>query len=93
VGGWGAVVTAHELRAQRTQQVTVLYAVMTGLVVLVSLQWVLLTVAVEGFLAEQGDLLWPATLASGACFVAACWLIRHAPSRLGARQAKGVFNT
>jgi hypothetical protein len=86
-------VTTHALRVQRRQQVTVLYAVMTGLVVLVSLQWVLLTVAVEGFLAEQGDLLWPATLASGACFVAACWLIRHAPSRLGAPQAKGVFNT
>lgn len=85
--------TTHELRAQRGQQVTVLYAVMTGLVLLVSLQWVLLTVAVEGFLGDQGDLLWPATLASGACFVAACWLIRHAPSRLGAPKAKGASNT
>ena len=82
--------TTHELRARRGQQVTVLYAVMTGLVLLVSLQWVLLTVAVEGFLGQQGDLLWPATLASGACFVAACWLIRHAPSRPGASQANGV---
>jgi hypothetical protein len=86
-------VTTHELRARRGQQVTVLYAVMTGLVLLVSLQWVLLTVAVEGFLGQQGDLLWPATLASGACFVAACWLIRHAPSRPGVPQAKGVSNT
>jgi hypothetical protein len=82
--------TTHEWRAQRGQQVTVLYAVMTGLVLLVSLQWVLLTVAVEGFMGEQGDLLWPATLASGACFVAACWLIRHAPSRLGVPHTKGV---
>jgi hypothetical protein len=72
------------------QQVT---AVMTCLVLLVSLQWVLLTVAVEGFLGEQGDLLWPATLASGACFVAACWLIGHAPSRLGEPQTKGASNT
>jgi hypothetical protein len=86
-------VTTHELRAQRGQQVTVLYAVMTGLVLLVSWQWVLLTVAVEGFLREQGDLLWPATLASGACFVAACWLIRHAPRRPGEPQTKGASNT
>jgi hypothetical protein len=86
-------VTTHEWRAQRVQQVTVLYAVMTCLVLLVSWQWVLLTVAVEGILREQGDLLWPATLASGACFVAACWLFRHAPSRLGEPQRKGVSNT
>jgi hypothetical protein len=92
VGGWDAVVVTHELRAQRGQQVTVLYAVMTGLILLVSWQWVLLTVTVEGFRGAQGDLLWPATLASGACFVAACWLIRHAPSRLGAPPAKGVSN-
>src|ERR671918_2417780 len=52
VGGWGAVVTTHELRAQRVQRVTVLYAVMTCLVLVVSLQWVLLTVAVEGFLGD-----------------------------------------
>jgi hypothetical protein len=83
----------HELRPRRGQQVTVLYAVMACLVLLVSLQWVLLTVAVEGFLGNQRDLLWPATLASGACFAAACWLIRHAPSRLGAPQAKGVSST
>jgi uncharacterized protein DUF6755 len=86
-------VTTHESRAQRGQQITVLYAVMTCLFLLVSLQWLLLTVAVEGFLGEQGDLLWPATLASGACFLAASWLIRHAPNRLGAPPAKGVSNT
>lgn len=93
MGGWGAVVTTHELGAQRVQQATALYAVMTCLVLLVSLQWVLLTAAVEGFVGEQGDLLWTATLASGACFVAACWLIGHAPSRLGEPQTKGVSNT
>jgi uncharacterized protein DUF6755 len=86
-------VTTHELRAQRGQQVTVLHAVMTCLVVLVSLQCVLLAVAVEGFLAGHGDLLWPATLASGVCFVAACCLIRQAPGRLGAPRAKGASNT
>ena len=86
--------TAHESRAaRRGQQATVLHAVTTGLVLLLSLQWVLLTVAVEGLLAGQGDLLGTATLASGACCLAACWLIRHLPRRLGARDAKGVSDT
>lgn len=93
MGGWGAVVTTPEWRALGAQQVTVLYAVTTCLVLLVSLQWVLLTVTVEGFRGEQRDLLWPATLASGACFVAACWLIGHAPRRLGEPQTKRVSNT
>ena len=86
--------TAHESRAaRRGQQATVLYAVTTGLVLLVSLQWVLLTVAVEGLLAGQGDLLGTATLASGACCLAACWLIRHLPAVSARGTTKGVSDT
>jgi hypothetical protein len=50
---------------------------MACLAILVVLQFLLLSVAVEGFLGARAEVLFPATLASGACFAAACLLIRY----------------
>lgn len=68
-------------RARRAQLATVLHAVMAALALLVALQWVLLSVAVDGFLGARRDVLGAATGASGLCFLAACWLFRRLPGR------------
>jgi hypothetical protein len=71
------VTRLESVRAERGQRLTLIYAVMTCLALLIAIQFVLLMVAVEGFLGHESELLWPTTLGSGACFAAACWLIRH----------------
>lgn len=68
---------SRRLRAQRAQQMTVIYAVMTCLVLLIVIQFLLLMVAVEGFQGGRAGVLIPATAASGVCFAAACWVIRY----------------
>jgi hypothetical protein len=50
---------------------------MARLILLLAVHGVLLSVAVEGFLAGRRDRLVPITLASGACFAGACWLMRR----------------
>ncbi len=71
------VKTARRLQAVRTQQMTLIYAVMVCLFLLILLQFLLLMVAVEGFLGGRWAVLLPATLASGLCFGGACWLIGY----------------
>jgi hypothetical protein len=56
---------------------TAIYAVMVSIMLLIILQFLLLMVAVEGFLGGRRAILLPAAFGSGSCFVAACWLIRH----------------
>jgi hypothetical protein len=68
---------AGQQRRSRTQQITLIYAVMTCLLILVVAQFVLLLVSVEGFQRGERDVLLPATLASGLCFGAGGWLIRY----------------
>lgn len=67
------------MQAERAQAATVLHAVMSCLALLIAMQFLLLAVAVEGFLAGEGGALWPAAAASGACCAAACWLLRVLP--------------
>jgi hypothetical protein len=52
-------------------------AVMATLLLMAGAQLVLLTVAVEGFLGGQPDLLGPAALGSGMCFAVTWTLIRR----------------
>ena len=61
----------------RSQQATVAHAVMAAVSFVVLIQWVLLSVAVEGYLAGHGDLLTYATLASFLCLAAAWGLTRY----------------
>ena len=44
---------------------------------LVFVQFLLLTVALQGYLRGHGGMALPTALASGVCFAAACWLIRY----------------
>jgi hypothetical protein len=66
-----------QVRKRKAQEITLVYAVMTCLLFVVVAQFVLLLVSVEGFARGQRDVLLPATLASGACFAGATWLIRY----------------
>lgn len=75
------VTSLGEARARRAQQVTVLYAVMACLALLVGVQWILLSVAVDGFLGARHDVLGASTVASGLCFAVACWVFRRVPGR------------
>jgi hypothetical protein len=50
---------------------------MAKLIVLLAVQGVLLSVAIEGFLGGRRERLVFITLASGVCFAGACWLVRQ----------------
>jgi hypothetical protein len=63
---------------RRAQEVTVIHAVMAAVAGIVLIQWVLLSVAVEGYLAGHADLLAFSTLASFLCLAAAWCLTRYA---------------
>jgi len=78
MGDWQTVVTpARQRRAQRAQQMSLIYTVMVCLASLVFVQFLLLTVALEGYLRGHDGMALPTALASGVCFAAACWLIRY----------------
>jgi hypothetical protein len=63
--------------ARRAQAITIVYAVMACLALVVGLQWVLVTAAVEAFRTGHQALLVSALAMSGGCFVASRWLIRY----------------
>jgi hypothetical protein len=62
----------------RSQQATVAHTVMAGVAFVVVNQWVLLAVAVEGYMTGHADLLVYSTLASFLCLAAAWCLTRYA---------------
>jgi hypothetical protein len=66
-----------QVRRRKAQEITLIYAVMTCLLIVVVAQFVLLLVSVESFLGGKRDILLPATIASGVCFGGATWLIRY----------------
>ena len=67
----------RQLRAARTRQMALIYTVMVCLVSLIAVQFLLLTVALEGYLGGRAGIVSPTALVSGLCFAAACWLIRY----------------
>ncbi len=56
---------------------TVVYGAMGGVACVLLAQWILLSVAVEGYMGGRADLLAWCTAASGLCFIFAFWVIRH----------------
>ena len=56
---------------------TRIHAVMVCVIMLILIQFLLLMVAVDGYMADHADILTPSAVASGVCFFAACWLIRY----------------
>ena len=67
----------RQLRAERAQQMALIYTVMVCLVSLLAVQFLLLTVALEGYLGRRAGVVVPTALVSCLCFVAVCWLIRY----------------
>jgi len=72
-----SVSSLRRIRAERRGRLTVIYTVMVSILLLIVVQFVLLAVALEDFLSGSRTLLTGAAFASGACFVAACWLIGY----------------
>ena len=75
--GQSMMTPERQLRAERAQQMTLIYTVMVCLVSLIAVQFLLLTVALEGYLGRRAGVVSPTALVSGLCFIAACWLIRY----------------
>jgi hypothetical protein len=67
----------RQLRAQRAQQMSRIYTVMVCLVSLIFVQFLLLTVALEGYLGGRFAVTLPTALVSGLCCAAAYWLLRY----------------
>lgn len=68
---------ARQLRAQRAQQMSRIYTVMVCLGSLIFAQFLLLTVALEGYLRRHIEVTLPTALVSGLCCAAAYWLLRY----------------
>ena len=66
---------------------TVIYAVMVSILILIILQFLLLMIALEDFLSGSRTVLGGAAAASGFCFAASCWLIRYVTWRSGGEGA------
>ena len=73
----------RQLRAQRAQQMSLIYTVMICLAILIFVQFLLLTVALEGYLSGSAEVALPTAVVSGFCCAAAYWLLRYilVPSR------------
>ena len=77
-----------QARRRKAQEITLIYAVMTCLLIVVVAQFVLLLVSVESFLGGKRQVLVPATLASGLCFAGATWLTRYIVPLSGNKRAR-----
>ena len=82
MGGRDPEVTrSRRERAERARGMTAIHAVMVSIILLIVIQFLLLMVAVEGFMAGRGTVLVPAAAGSGLCFIGSCWLIRYIAAR------------
>jgi hypothetical protein len=75
------VINTRRVRAERRQGMTVIYSVMVSIMILILIQFLLLMVALEEFLAGSRTVLSGAALGSGGCFAAACWMMRYLSQR------------
>ena len=64
-------------RSERSQQLASVHAILCGLLLLLLLQFLLLAISVEGFMAGKRLHLGAASAGSLACFAGACGLIRY----------------
>lgn len=74
--GPSVMTSERQLRAERARQMTLIHTVMVCLASLLCVQFLLLTVALEGYLGSRSGLVSPTALVSGLCFAAAWWLLR-----------------
>jgi hypothetical protein len=76
------LIRARREQSERTRGMTVIYGVMVSITFLVVIQFLLLMVAVDGFMAGRGSVLLPSAAGSGLCFAASCWLVRYLSARV-----------
>lgn len=65
----------------RARRMSAVYAVMAALLLLILLQVFLLMVATESYLGTRRSVLLPAAGASGACALAALWMVGYLDAR------------
>ena len=75
------MINTRRARAERSQGMTVVYAIMVAVILLILLQFLLLMVALEDFLSGNRAVLWGSAVGSALCFLGACWLIRYVSGR------------
>ena len=75
---------ARRVRGERAQGLTVVYAVMVAVILLILLQFLLLMVALEDFLSGNRTVLLGAAAGSAVCFAGSCWLVRYISVRRSA---------
>jgi hypothetical protein len=66
------------LARRRATRAAELYAVIACLVLLLGVQWILLSIAIEGFLGGPRDLLVPSALVSALCCAVSWRIVCHA---------------
>ena len=75
--GQNPITTNASEDAGRAQQMSLIYAVMVCLAMLILLQTLMLNIAVEGYLGGTGKVVVPATACSGLCFAGSLWLTAY----------------
>ena len=75
--GQNPITTNASEDAGRAQQMSLIYAVMVCLAMLILLQTLMLNIAVEGYLSGVTKVIFPAAVASGLCFAGSCCLIAY----------------
>lgn len=83
--GPSTVRSARRQQAERSNDMTLIHAVMVCIILLILIQFLLLMVAVEGLQGGRNAILLPAAAGSGLCFLASCWLIRYVAVRRAGR--------
>jgi hypothetical protein len=73
---------ARRQQAERSRGMTAISGVMASITFLVMVQFLLLMVAVDGFMAGRASVLVPSAAGSGFCFAASCWLLRYISGRV-----------
>jgi len=79
------VTPSRRVRAERRQTMTIVYAVMVSILILVLIQYLLLMIALEDYLSGKRSVLIGTAAASAVCFAVSCRLIGY----LAARRAPG----
>ncbi|MCI0422442.1 MAG: hypothetical protein L0312_25015 [Acidobacteria bacterium] len=77
MGYWEDRVGRSTLQAHRSQQMALIYAVMICVFIILFLQFLMLTVALESYLGGQGGVILPTAVTSGICCALACKLIGY----------------
>ena len=75
--GKNHLAAAAPVGADRGQQMSLIYAVMVCVAMLILLQTLMLNIAIEGYLGGVSKVVIPATIGSGLCLAGSLWLTAY----------------